>query len=345
MNGTDITNEDGKLLKTLHMHMSEFIIQNDGIMCGVDNPDIFPMIMEQGRVYRILIESFNFKTRRVDNTKYTLSGSGKLINNKHICFDIRIDDYREYIETNESTGDYNILRLIAAGTNPDIYRTIRIMDFTDNYYSTKHTDKPDDKVVKATKFSVDHHRGISGDEKRQVMYALLQKSLPSDIWSSKSSESTDTNECTKEASGDESKECECTKNDDDEKGSTSAPVPTSNNESDEQEKLFITFLKDRRRDQYFSKMNKLIGKVDDEDDLIEDIEAMQVEISVLLDNLECVANRNNILQRDLANLLQYPEYKELSEAVALLTEYITKIDDDSKHLKVIASLLYNKIKK
>lgn len=341
MNGTDITNEDGKLIKTLHMHMSEFIIQNDGIMCGVDNPDIFPMIMEQGRVYRILIESFNFKTRRVDNTKYTLSGSGKLINNKHICFDIRIDDYREYIETNESTGDYNILRLIAAGTNPDIYRTIHIMDFTDNYYSTKHTDKPDDKVVKASRFSVDHHRGIGGDEKRQVMYALLQKSLPSDIWSSKPSESTDTNECTKEASGDESKECECTKNDDSKQEST----PTSNNEADDSTNLFITFLKDRRRDQIFSKMNEKIAKADDEDDVREDIEAMQTEISVLLANVECVTNRNNTLQRDLANLLQYPEYKDLAEAVALLTEYITKIDDDSKHLKVIMDLLSNKIKK
>ena len=345
MNGTDITNEDGKLVKTLHMHMSVFIIQNDGIMCGVDNPDIFPMIMEQGHVYRILIESFNFKTRRVDNTKYTLSGSGKLINNKHICFDVIINDYREYIETNESTGDYNILRLIAAGTNPDSYRTIRIMDVTDNYYSAKHTDKPEDKVAKASKFSVDHHRGISGDEKRQVMYALLQKSLPSDVWSSKPNEPTKDNECTEEASGDESKECEYTENDDNEKESTSTPVSTSNNETDDQAKLFITFLKDRRRDQFFSKMNELIGKADDVDDLREDIEAMQTEISVLLANVECVINRNKILQRDVDHLLEYPEYKELSDPVALLTEYITKIDDASKYLKVIMDLLNNKIKK
>ena len=190
MNGTDITNEDGKLVKTLHMHMSEFIIQNDGIMCGVDNPDIFPMIMEQGHTYNILIETFDFKIRGVSNYTYIIPSD--FIDNKHRSIDVHINDYSAYINVDESTGDYNILRLIAAGTNPDVYRTIRIMDVTDENHLTQHAEKPDDKNVKPCKFTVDHPRGISGDEKSQAMYALLRKLLPSDIdiWSSKPSEPT-----------------------------------------------------------------------------------------------------------------------------------------------------------
>ena len=37
--------------------------------------------------------------------------------------------------------------------------------------------------------------------------------------------------------------------------------------------------------------------------------------------------------------------KELAEVGPLLTEYITMIDDNSKHLKVILDLLHSKIKK
>lgn len=147
MNGTDITNEDGKLVKTLHMHMSEFIIQNDGIMCGVDNPDIFPMIMEQGHTYNILIETFDFKIRGVSNYTYIIPSD--FIDNKHRSIDVHINDYSAYINVDESTGDYNILRLIASGTNPDVYRTIRIMDITDENHLTQHAEKPDDKNVKS----------------------------------------------------------------------------------------------------------------------------------------------------------------------------------------------------
>lgn len=190
MNGTDITNEDGKLVKTLYMRMSEFIIQNDGIMRGVDNPDIFPMIMDQDHVYNILIETFDFRIRGVSNETYTITSD--LIDNKHRCFDVHINDYSVYINVDETTGDYNILRLMASGTNPDVYRTIRIIDITNENHLTQHAERPDNKLVKSCTFSADHPRGISRDEKSQMMYALLRKSLPSDIdiWSSKPSEPT-----------------------------------------------------------------------------------------------------------------------------------------------------------
>lgn len=118
-----------------------------------------------------------------------------------------------------------------------------------------------------------------------------------------------------------------------------------NKTHDAQAGLFITFLKDRRRDQIFSKMNELIGKVDDEDDVREDIEAMQTEISVLLANVECLINRNNTLQHDLDDLLQYPEYKDLADTGSLVTDYVTKIVNTSKYLNVILGLLHNKLEK
>ena len=118
-----------------------------------------------------------------------------------------------------------------------------------------------------------------------------------------------------------------------------------NKTPDDPTKLFITFLKDRLRDQHFSKMNDKIDKADNEDDLKEDIEAMLIDVSRLIDTANSITNRNKTLQRDLNDLLQYPEYKELAEAGSLLTEYITMIDDNSKHLKVILDLLHSKIKK
>ena len=118
-----------------------------------------------------------------------------------------------------------------------------------------------------------------------------------------------------------------------------------NKTPDDPTKLFITFLKDRLRDQHFSKLNDKIDKVDDEDDLKEDIEAMLIDVSRLIDTANSITNRNKTLQRDLNDLLQYPEYKELAEAGSLLTEYITMIDDKSKHLKVILDLLHSKLEK
>lgn len=150
MNGTDMNAESGKLVKTLYMHMSEFIIQNDGIMCGVDNPDIFPMIMDQDHVYNILIETFDFRIYGVSNETYTITSD--FIDNKHRCFDVHINDYSVYINVDETTGDYNILRLIASGTNPDVYRTIRIIDITNENHLTQHAERPDDKLVKSCTF-------------------------------------------------------------------------------------------------------------------------------------------------------------------------------------------------
>lgn len=150
MDGTDMNAESGKLVKTLYMHMSEFIIQNDGIMCGVDNPDIFPMIMDQDHVYNILIETFDFRICGVSNETYTITSD--LIDNRHRCFDVHINDYSVYINVDETTGDYNILRLIASGTNPDVYRTIRIIDITNENHLTQHVERPDDKLVKSCTF-------------------------------------------------------------------------------------------------------------------------------------------------------------------------------------------------
>ena len=134
--------------------------------------------------------------------------------------------------------------------------------------------------------------------------------------------------------------------------SDNAEIPSSqvftapyNKTPDDSAKLFITFLKDRLRDQYFSKMNDKIDKADNEDDLKEDIEAMQIDVSRLIDTANSITNRNKTLQRDLNDLLQYPEYKELAGAGSLLTEYITMIDDNSKHLKVVLDLLHIKLEK
>lgn len=118
-----------------------------------------------------------------------------------------------------------------------------------------------------------------------------------------------------------------------------------NKTPEDQTKLFIAFLKDRLRDQHFSKLNEKIDKADDEDDLKEDIEAMQIDVSRLIDTVNSITNRNKTLQRDLNDLLQYPEYKELAEAGSLLTEYITMIDNNSKHLKLILDLLHIKLEK
>ena len=72
---------------------------------------------------------------------------------------------------------------------------------------------------------------------------------------------------------------------------------------------------------------------------------MLIDVSRLIDTANSITNRNKTLQRDLNDLLQYPEYKELAEAGSLLAEYITMIDDNSKHLKVILDLLHTKLEK
>ena len=137
----------------------------------------------------------------------------------------------------------------------------------------------------------------------------------------------------------------CAKSDDIKIPSSCRFVCPSNNAPDEQEGLFITFLKDRRRDQIFAKMNEKIAKEDNEDDLREDIEAMQIDVSRLIDTANSITKRNKILQRDLGDLLQYPEYKELADTGSLLTDYITNINTISKCLNVILGLLHNKLEK
>ena len=138
---------------------------------------------------------------------------------------------------------------------------------------------------------------------------------------------------------------QCANSDDIKIPSSCRFVCPSNNAPDEQVGLFITFLKDRLSDQIFAKMNEKIAKEDDEDDLREDIEAMQIDVSRLIDTANSITNRNKTLQRDLGDLLQYPEYKELADTGSLLTDYITKINTISKCLNVILGRLHNKLEK
>lgn len=143
MNGTGNT-ESGKLVKTLHMRMKEFIpIPTDMIMRGDENSDIFVTYIEEGHIYDVLIETLDVKTKTIRNTKYTVSG--KKIYNKHICVDIYIRDFMEHVDTNTCFCDYTILRILADGTDPDLYKTIRIVDVTEENHSTCFANDSDDK--------------------------------------------------------------------------------------------------------------------------------------------------------------------------------------------------------
>lgn len=150
MNGTENT-ESGKLIKTLYMHLNDFLIIKDGLlMHGDENTGMFVTYIEEGHIYDILIETFDFKTKTIRNKKYTVSG--KLVCNRSTHVDMYIRDFTEYADVDVWSGDYPILRILADGTDPNIYRTIQIIDVTGEDHSTcvandsedKNENQPDD---------------------------------------------------------------------------------------------------------------------------------------------------------------------------------------------------------
>ena len=73
MNGTENA-ESGKLIKTLYMHLNDFLIIKDGLlMHGDENTGMFVTYIEESHIYDILIETFDFKTKTIRNKKYTVS--------------------------------------------------------------------------------------------------------------------------------------------------------------------------------------------------------------------------------------------------------------------------------
>ena len=134
MNGTENT-ESGKLIKTLYMHLNDFLIVKDGLlMHGDENPGMFVTYIEEGHIYDVLIETFDFKTKTIRNKKYTVSD--KKVCTKHIHVDMYIKDFTEHMDVDTYSGDYTILRILADGTDPNIYRTIQIVDVTGEDHST-----------------------------------------------------------------------------------------------------------------------------------------------------------------------------------------------------------------
>ena len=150
MNGTENA-ESGKLVKTLYMHLNEFLIIKDGLLVHKEkNPGTFVTRIEDGHIYDVLIETFDFKTKTIRNKKYTVSG--KLVCNKRTHVDMYIKDFTEHADVDVWHSDYPILRIFADGTDPNIYRTIQIVDVTGEDHSTcvandsedKNENQPDD---------------------------------------------------------------------------------------------------------------------------------------------------------------------------------------------------------
>ena len=286
-------NETGKLMKTLYMHMRELLVQSDdNIMCGVDTPGIFVMNIEQDHVYSILIESVDAKVLTVRNKRYTVVND--TAHNKRVCINIRINDYNEDAAAEDYIGDYSILKLVAWGSEPNIYKTIRIMDITEE---TQFTCTTDESKTEIDKPSFTYKRNFTRDaDKQKVMISSVQKLFPNDTQSSKSNASNNNDDnCAEET-------CDNTN------------------------------------------VDKTAGDCNT-DDLREELEAIQMDVSRLIDTVNSISNRNKTLQRDLADLLPYPEYEGLSEAGTLLTEYITKTNYHSKRLRVFLDLFHNKLEK
>ena len=185
MNGTENT-ESGKLIKTLYMHLNDFLIIKDGLlMHGDENTGMFVTYIEEGHIYDILIETFDFKTKTIRNKKYTVSG--KLVCNNRTHVDMYIKDFTEHADVNVWHGDYPILRIFADGTDPNIYRTIQIVDVTGEDHSTCVANDSED----TNENQPDDQQGcMSDDDKQKVMDSSFQESLLNDESSPKSSESS-----------------------------------------------------------------------------------------------------------------------------------------------------------
>ena len=185
MNGTENA-ESGKLVKTLHKHLNEFLIIKDGLLVhGDENPGTFVTRIEEGHIYDVLIETFDFKTKTIRNKKYTISG--KLVCNRRTHVDMYIKDFTEHVDEDVWHGDYPILRILAEGTNPNIYRTIQIVDVTGEDHSTCGVTASED----TNENQPDDQQGcMSDDDKQKVMDSSFQELLLNDASSPKSSESS-----------------------------------------------------------------------------------------------------------------------------------------------------------
>ena len=185
MNGTENA-ESGKLVKTLYMHLNEFLIIKDGLLVhGDENPGTFVTRIEEGHIYDVLIETFDFKTKTIRNKKYTVSD--KLVCNRRTHVDMYIKDFTEHADVDVWYGDYSILRILADGTDPNIYRTIQIVDVTGEDHSTCGVTASED----TNENQPDDQQGcMSDDDKQKVMDFSFQESLLNDESSPKSSESS-----------------------------------------------------------------------------------------------------------------------------------------------------------
>ena len=195
MNGTE-NSESGKLVKTLYMHLNEFLIIKDGLLVhGDENPGTFVTRIEDGHIYDVLIETFDFKTKTIRNKKYTVSG--KLVCNRSTHVDMYIRDFTEHADVDVWHSDYPILRILADGTDPNIYRTIQIVDVTGEDHSTCGVSASEDKNENQTDENIklfgatDDQQGcMSDDDKQKVTDSSFQESLLNDASSPKSSESS-----------------------------------------------------------------------------------------------------------------------------------------------------------
>ena len=167
MNGTENT-ESGKLIKTLYMHLNDFLIIKDGLlMHGDENTSMFVTYIEEGHIYDILIETFDFKTKTIRNKKYTVSD--KKVCTKHIHVDVYIKDFTEHMDVDTYSGDYTILRIFADGTDPSVYRTIRIVDVTGDDHSTCVANDSEDKNENQTDDTTNVSETDNADEQEQVI--------------------------------------------------------------------------------------------------------------------------------------------------------------------------------
>ena len=166
MNGTENT-ESGKLIKTLYMHLNDFLIIKDGLlMHGDENTGMFVTYIEEGHIYDILIETFDFKTKTIRNKKYTVSD--KKVCTKHIHVDMYIKDFTEHMDVDTYSGDYTILRILADGTDPNIYRTIQIVDVTGEDHSTCVANDSEDTNENQTDDIADVSQTENTDEQEQA---------------------------------------------------------------------------------------------------------------------------------------------------------------------------------
>ena len=167
MNGTDMNTESGKLVKNLYMHLNEFLIIKDGlIMPKEKNPGTFVTRIEEGHIYDVLIETFDFKTKTIRNKKYTVPD--KLVCNKRIHVDMYIKDFTEHADVDVWHGDYPILRILAEGTDPNIYRTIQIVDVTGEDHSTCFANDSEDTNENQTDDIADVSQTENTDEQEQA---------------------------------------------------------------------------------------------------------------------------------------------------------------------------------